>query len=211
MTRTIPHATRLAATAAAALLTISALTACSDDETDAPSTSSQSSPDANDKGSSKDEASGKDAPGTDESKAVFAAYTKPEPIASTTNEDGQTFEVFKVQDTPNGTVMSFRVSKDGGTSVLMGWAWDTYPDLVDESDGTAYQPITVRQIAFGGQPQDVICLCTATSIIGDPAMPQYVLYESLPDDLDKVRVRYSKTDVVRGIGGFDPVTVEVTR
>ncbi len=206
MTRTVSPTTRFAATAAAALLlTIGVLSACTDDPQDPPA-SSQGSGDS----STKDDQSD-DAPGTDQSKAVFDAYSTPKPLASTTNKEGMTFDVLEVQDTPDGTLLSFRMTDAGITQLdLAGTEWASYPVLADKDSGKAYQPITVQQSAYGGEEEQRICLCTARLIARQDAMPQYVLYESLPDDVNKIDVRYEEYDSILGVG-FKPVTVKVSR
>lgn len=204
MTPTIPRATRLAATAAAALLAISGLAACTDDSQDPPKSSQDS-------GGSPTKSDQADAPGTDQSKAVFDAYSTPKPLASTTNKKGMTIDVLEVQDTPGGTLLSFRVIDNHITALdLAGTEWASYPVLADKDSGTAYQPITVQQSAYGGEEEQRICLCTARQIARKDAMPQYVLYESLPDDVDKVQVRCEATNSIVG-RGFEPVTVKVSR
>ncbi|WP_068249278.1 hypothetical protein [Janibacter corallicola] len=199
-----PRATRLAATAAAALLAIGGLAACTDDSQDPPSSNQDS-------GDSSTNDSQDDAPGTDQSKAVFDAYSTPKPLASTTNKEGMTFDVLEVKDTPDGTLLSFRMTDDDITQLdLAGTEWASYPVLADKDSGTAYQPITLQQTAFAGEDEQRICLCTARVLAREDAMPQYVLYESLPDDLDKVQVRYEATNSIVG-RGFEPVTVNVSR
>ncbi|WP_068249264.1 hypothetical protein [Janibacter corallicola] len=199
MTHTITRATRLTATAAAALLTISALTACSDDSQDPPA-SSQSSQDDNDKSSDKDEASGKDAPGTDQSKAVFDAYTPPKPVGSATNKDGVTFDVFAVKDTDGLTDLTFQVTSPESASVeLAGWDWSQYPTLATKGSQTALQPLTVNRL-FRSDIEKT-CICSGQLHISQAPKVQHVLYEQLPDDVDEVKVRYS---------GFAPITVKVT-
>src|SRR5699024_10775244 len=139
VTHTITHATRLAATAAAALLTIGGLAACSNDnEPDSPTSDQTSKNNSND--TDEDGTNDDDAPGTDQSKAVFNAYSPPEPIGTVANGHGLKFEVLKVKDTPNGTLMSFRISGKPGDQVdLAATEWSSYPVLVDNEAGKAYQ------------------------------------------------------------------------
>src|SRR5699024_1654828 len=135
----------------------------------------------------------------------------PQPIGTVANGHGLKFEVLKVKDTPNGTLMSFRISGKPGDQVdLAATEWSSYPVLLVNEAGKAYQPVTLTLIALDGQEEQPICLRNARGFIVTQGAPQPVLYESLPDDLDKVQVRYAKTDWILG-HGFDPMTVEVSR
>lgn len=199
MTRTSAHAACLAAVTTAGLLALGGLSACSDDTDDPTTTTSQGSSDNHDTGGGGNEG-GEDAPGTDQSKAVFDAYTPPKPVGSATNKDGVKFDVFAVKKTDGLTDLTFQVTSPESASVdLAGWDWSQYPTLATKGSQTALQPLTVNRLFR--KDIDTTCICSGQLYVSQAPNTQHVLYQALPDDASKVTVQYK---------GFDPITVKVT-
>lgn len=96
--------------------------------------------------------------------------------------------------------MSFQVTSPKVTSQdLAGGDWSQYPTLTTKGSQTALQPLTVNRLFRSDI--DTTCICSAQIHISQAPKTQHVLYQQLPDDVDKVKVRYT---------GFDPITVKVT-
>lgn len=143
-----------------------------------------------------------DAPGTDQSAALFEAYSTPDPVGTSTWED-QTLEVFEVDSTAAGTRLAFHLSSpEDGQADMDARNWSELPQLVDSAGETAYQPLTVTQPEYGNEDEQRLCMCTGQGVVHSKPRMQHVLYESLPEDVTSVDVTY---------GDFEPVTVSVTR
>lgn len=141
-----------------------------------------------------------DAPGTDQSAALFEAYSAPEPVGTATWE-GQTLEVFEVDSTAAGTRLAFQLSSPENDHADMDARnWSELPQLVDSAGELAYQPLTVTQPAYGNEDEQRLCLCTGQEAVGSGPRMQHILYEPLPDGVTSVDVTY---------GDFEPVTVSV--
>ena len=199
MINATPRATRLAVVTTAGLLALGGLSACSDDTDDPTTTTSQGSTDNHDTGGSGDEG-GEDAPGTNQSRAVFDAYTPHKPVGSTTNKDGVKFDVFAVKDASGVTDLTFQLTSHEESAVsIAGNEWDQYPTLVTKGSDTALQPLTVNRPREGNLEK--ICVCSAQVYISQAPKIQHVLYQQLPDNVSKVEIRYK---------GFKPITVKIT-
>lgn len=195
-------ARRIAASAAAAALALG-IGSCSgedDPETTSSDTSSQSSRESGD--GDEGGGSGEDAPGTDQSDALFDAYSDPKPVGKATDGD-KTLEVFQVHSTTTGTRLAFHISSpELGTVDIDARNWSDFPEIVDTSGKTAYQPLTATQPEHGNKEEQLLCLCTGQNISMSKPRMQTVLYETLPKDVTSVDVTF---------GDFDPITVKVTR
>lgn len=198
-TRTYPTAHRIAALGAGIVLTLG-IGACTSDDPDTDGSSSDASSGASSSASSG--AGDEDAPGTDQSAELFESYSDPTPVGKSTDGD-RTLEVFEVRSTANGTRLAFHISSpEGGQADLDPRSWSEFPELVDRSGKTGYQPLTVTRPEYENEDEQLLCVCTGQGIVHSNARMQHVLYEPLPEDVTSVDVSF---------GDFDPVTVKVAR
>lgn len=145
---------------------------------------------------------GQDAPGTDQSAALFAAHSAPRPVGAT-SRDGRKLEVLEVRSGASGTRLAFRISSpDAGFTDMDARVWTEHPRLVDGAGSTAYEPVTLTRPEYGNEDEQRLCVCTGQDAVDAEPRLQHVLYEALPEDVTTVDVEY---------GDFDPVTVPVTR
>lgn len=190
---------RTAAVAAIAL--VLGLGACSgDDQPDGGS--GDAGGEASSSGTDGSGSDGQNAPGTDQSSALFAVHSTPRPVGAT-SRDGRKLEVLEVRSSASGTRLVFRISSpDTGFTDMDARVWTEHPRLVDGAGSTAYEPVTLTQPAYGDEDEQRLCVCTGQDAVDAEPRPQHVLYEVLPEDVTTVDVEH---------GDFDPVTVPVTR
>ena len=195
---------RILAGCAAVLIAALGLSSCTGNGDDGSSPSSDASSD------SSEQEDGSPTAGSDQSDAVFGAYTAPKPLGSAKSSKAggfninSTLEVLELRDTPEGTVLTYQLTGEKkGTTNIDARSWGQQPHLVDTKGEKAYLPVTVEQGAFESEEAQNLCLCTGIGLFDKQPTPQQVLYESLPDDLDTIDVRMER---------YEPtITVDVSR